>query len=64
MKRLNDETYRLIYPTRKVGDTSLNVFYPIHKEVGRLIENAVVAKLEEVLKKYDRHDNTLYPSHY
>jgi len=47
--------YRLVYPTKKVADRSLNVFYPINREAAQLIESEVIKQFEEVMKKYDRH---------
>jgi len=55
MTRLNGG-YRLIYPTKKVAERSLNIFYPINKETAELIENEVVTKFEEVMNDYDRHN--------
>lgn len=48
--------YRLVYPTKKIADRSLNIFYPINKEIAQLIENEVVKQLEDVMNKYDRHN--------
>lgn len=49
--------YRLTYPTRKGSIGNFNVFHPISKEVGDLVEAAVISKFEEVVKSYDRHSN-------
>ena len=49
--------YRLVYPTKKVAERSLNIFYPISKEFAQLIENEVVRQFEDVMKKYDRHNS-------
>lgn len=50
--------YRLVYPTKKVGDKSLNIFYPINKEFAQLIENEVVKHFEDVMtKENDRHNS-------
>jgi len=62
IKRLEEESYRLVYPTRKVGDKSFNIYYPINKEAGKKIEKAVTKRLKEVLKKNDRHNNPIYTS--
>lgn len=52
--------YRLLYPTKKLGERQLNVFYPIGREIGSAIESEVVAKLEDVMKdshgRYSRAD--------
>lgn len=62
MKRLNEDGYRLVYPTRKVGNKSFNIYYPINRRMGKMIEKAVIKQLKEVLNKYDRHNHNLYTS--
>lgn len=42
-------SYRLVFPTKKVGSTDLHIFHPINREAGKEIEAAVIAKAEEVL---------------
>jgi len=59
MKRINEDSYRLLYPTRKVGDKSFNLYYPITKDVGQIIEEKVAKKLKEVLNKNNGHNNTI-----
>lgn len=56
MTRLNGG-YRLVYPTKKVAERSLNIFYPISREFALAIENEIVRQFEEVMKKYDRHNS-------
>lgn len=48
--------YRLVYPTKKVADRNLNIFYPINRETAQLIESEVVKQFEEVMNNYDRHN--------
>lgn len=43
--------YRLVYPTRKIGNREIDVFHPINKDFGLEIEKAVISKFEEVVKK-------------
>ena len=50
--------YRLVYPTKKVGSRSMNVFHPINKEFSQSIEKEVISKFEDVMKKYGRYDET------
>ena len=52
--------YRLVYPTKKVAERNLNIFYPINKEFSQVIENKVVRQFEDVMKKYDRHNHYQY----
>ena len=50
--------YRLLYPTKKLGERQLNIFYPIDREIGAAIESEVVAKLEDVMKdSHGRHSS-------
>ena len=49
--------YRLVYPTKKVADRNLNIFYPINRDFALAIENEVVRQFEDVMKKYDRHNS-------
>ena len=49
--------YRLVYPTKKVADRNLNIFYPISREFALAIEDEVVKQFEEVMKNYDRHNS-------
>ena len=48
--------YRLVYPTKKVADRNLNIFYPINREFALAIEDEVVKQFEEVMNNYDRHN--------
>jgi stage V sporulation protein G len=48
--------YRLVYPTKKVADRNLNIFYPISREFALAVEQEVVKQFEDVMKKYDRHN--------
>ena len=43
--------YRLTYPNKKVGDNAINLYHPITKEAGDLIEKAIVEKYEELMSK-------------
>ncbi len=47
--------YRLVYPTKKVAEKNLNIFYPINREFASAIEDEIVRQFEEVMNKYDRH---------
>lgn len=54
-----DGTHRLVYPTRKIGDKTINIFHPITKKAGSEIEQKIINKYENVLKgKNDRHNST------
>jgi stage V sporulation protein G len=48
--------YRLVYPTKQVAGRQLNIFHPISAATGRLIEQEVITKYEEVMNNaWNRH---------
>jgi len=49
--------YRLLYPTKKIGARSLNIYHPINKGFAEFIEKEIIMKFEEVMNKYDRYDS-------
>ena len=52
-------SYRLSYPNRRIAGRDIDVYYPISKEVGAVIEQAVISKYDEVVSKDNvRHDIT------
>lgn len=56
MTRL-DGTYRLTYPTKKVGLKEINIFHPINKQAGSILEEKIINKFKEVMKhSNDRYD--------
>lgn len=51
-------TYRLVYPTKKLPDKNVNLFYPINKLFAEQILKEVSNKYEEVMKlKNDRYSS-------
>src|SRR3989338_2808923 len=52
--------YRLVYPTKKLGTRSINIFHPINKEFAQSIEKEVISKFEDVMKTNDRYDQTSF----
>lgn len=46
--RLDGSGYRLTYPTKKIGNKSINIYHPINKEVSKAIEGVVEQKLKEI----------------
>lgn len=52
------DEYRLVYPTKRVGNKEFNIFHPVNREVGTYIEKEVIKKYEEVIQ-YDwrRYNN-------
>jgi DNA-binding cell septation regulator SpoVG len=54
-----DGSYRLLYPTKVVGNKSLGLFYPINRMASKAIELAVFQKCSEIFERSnvsDRHD--------
>lgn len=51
--------YRLVYPTKKVGNKNLPLYHPITKEQSQAVEEVVVNQYEEVTTS-DRHDSYYY----
>lgn len=52
-QKLDGTGYRLTYPTKLVGDRTMNLYHPITKDLSRAIEEAVFSKFEEVMNKLD-----------
>lgn len=42
--------YRLVYPTKKGGKQDINIFHPINKDFGELIEIEVIKELDKIIK--------------
>lgn len=54
-----DGSYRLSYPNKRVGERELDIFYPISRQAGIAIEQAVIAAYEDVMSKTNaRYDNS------
>lgn len=51
-----DGTYRLLYPTKKLGERIVNLFHPISRETSKQIETAIFKKCEEIFE--NNNDNT------
>ncbi len=49
-KRLDGTGYRLVYPTKKIGEKSLNIFHPIDSRLARQIEHAVTERCIEIFE--------------
>lgn len=41
--------YRLIYPTKKIGPRSINIFHPISFDFGQLIEKTLIQYFEKLM---------------
>ncbi len=51
--------YRLVYPTKKVGDQTVSIFYPINRTVGSAIAQEVIKHYEKLTKGFSnaRHSS-------
>lgn len=52
-----DGSYRLLYPTKNIGNRPLGLFYPINRQSSKAIEQAVFKRCNEVFegRNDDRH---------
>lgn len=41
--------YRLVYPAKKIGNRTLNVYHPINKELGTIIQEAIIERYREII---------------
>lgn len=41
--------YRLTYPTRKIGQSSLNIYFPIDKHFAQYVEWEILRRYDQVL---------------
>lgn len=46
-----DGSLRLLYPTRKTGTHSINIFHPINRSASKQIEDAIFEKYNELLNE-------------
>lgn len=40
--------YRLVYPTKKIGERHIHFHHPISREAGETIEDAILSKVREI----------------
>ena len=43
--------YRLTYPTKKIGEKSINIYHPISQEVGNEVEVAIIDMYEQLMNE-------------
>jgi len=55
--KLNGNGYRITYPTKNLSGKNFNVFHPIHKDVALEIEQAIVARVEQVFSYQNKKCN-------
>jgi len=49
--KIDGSGYRLVYPTKKVGERTINIFHPINQEAGKAIEEVVTKKVSEIFSE-------------
>ena len=52
-----DGSYRLVYPSKKIGERNINIFYPIQVNTGKRIEQAITKKLNELFHENKNKQN-------
>lgn len=55
--RPKDGSYRITYPTKKVGARAMDYFHPINREMSKAIEIAITEKCEEVFERGDESND-------
>ena len=55
--KIDGTGYRLVYPTKKVGNKNLNIFHPINSGVGKIIDEVVIRKVNELFNEYPTDTN-------
>jgi stage V sporulation protein G len=56
--RRDGSGYRLVYPTKKVFLSDINIFHPINVSVGKIIEIEVINKVNELRnERYNKNSN-------
>jgi len=55
--KLNGNGFRITYPTKNLSGKNFNVFHPINRNVALDIEQAIIAKAEEVLSYQNKKSN-------
>lgn len=59
--KLDGSGLRLTYPTKKIGDSDLNIFHPINRALSKEIEEAIFNQFKKVMTKVnDRYNNPSY----
>lgn len=51
-----DGTYRLLYPTKKIGDRLIDIFHPISRQASKQIEAEIFKKCDEIFERSNEDD--------
>lgn len=49
-------SFRITYPTKKVGVREMNLYHPIKQDVGKQIEQVVLEKYQQIFERSDDND--------
>lgn len=49
-----DGSYRLLYPTKTVGQRILDIFHPINRSASKHIEETIFKKCDEIFENDDK----------
>lgn len=49
--RLNGSGYRITYPTKKIGNKSINIYHPIDRNTNKAIEEAINSEVKKILNQ-------------
>lgn len=49
--------YRILFPTKKIGNRDIHIYHPINRMTGNAIEKAIVEKCEVILERSDDRHN-------
>ena len=49
-----DGSYRLLYPTKAVGQRVLDIFHPINRSASKQIEEMIFKKCDEIFENDDK----------
>lgn len=61
-QKLNNHGYRLTYPTKQSLAKDFHIFHPINQVTSIAIEKAILAKLNDVMKKVSENDRHHSPA--
>jgi stage V sporulation protein G len=49
-KKLNQNGYRITYPSKKVSECNLQIFHPIRKQISEAIEKSIINKAKQIFE--------------
>lgn len=55
--KLDGNGYRITYPTKTLNGKNFNIFHPIRRDIALAIEQAIVARAEQVLSYQNKRSN-------